>query len=39
MLADDICPPEAPGVPLEDVDAIDSIPGGPGEVVADPYVF
>jgi len=32
MLADDICPPEAPGVPLEDV----SIPGGPGDVVADP---
>ncbi len=39
MLADDICP-DAPGVPLEEpVDAIESIPGGPGEVVAELYGF
>ena len=38
IFAEDICPPEAPGVPLDDpVEAIESIPGGPGEVVAEPY--
>lgn len=41
MFAADICDPEGPGVPLDDpVDtAIDSIPGGPGEVAAELYGF
>lgn len=40
MVAADICPPEAPGVPLDDpVEAMESIPGGPGEVVAEWYGF
>lgn len=40
MFAADICPPVAHGVPLEDpVEAMESIPGGPGDVVADPYGF
>jgi hypothetical protein len=36
MFADDIWLPDGPGVPLEEsFEAIDSIPGGPGEVVAE----
>ena len=38
MFAEDICPPEGPGVPLdESLEAMESIPGGPGEVVAELY--
>lgn len=37
MFAADICPPCGPGVPLEEsFEAIESIPGGPGEVVVEP---
>jgi len=36
MFADVICPTEGPGVPLDDpVDAMESIPIPPGDVVAE----
>jgi hypothetical protein len=38
MLADDMWLPGAPGVPLgESLDAIESIPGSPGELLGAPY--